>query len=256
MAVFGLLVLLYMQPQQTVEAAAQRPVHLLADIFRSCWYLFTLTLFLLTLTTFRLSPRGSLFGEAVLAAIFYALFHIGWRHGGILSDLLLLEHAATYYPFFILGYWSRKYDVVAWLLRHNYIFALSLVLYVALFSTDIRSLPVPHIVSSALGYGLTPVSAIIVCVYVAASRETETSKIENHLACIGRYTLGIYVLHPFVVMNTDLTSLAPFFASDSNQLVMFLLLFALGYAIVWVCIAAEKLMSVSLWMKKWLFAGR
>lgn len=249
MLLFGLVFAFYMDAQKACTMLWHEPLRLINKAQYNCWYLFTLTLFHATMLMFRLDRRNRFITEALLAAAFYGLFTGGWRRGGVLADALLLEHATTYYPFFVLGYWSRKYQIVPWLLRHNGVFTVSLLCYLLLMGIDIAQLP--KLMKNTVGYFVIPLTAIVCCVYVAARRENDTSFIEKRLQTLGRYTLGIYLIHGFIVCKTDLSALYPPFAGSQNVFVFLIIVLSVSLLVTVATLCLIHLLRISDFLRHW-----
>lgn len=252
--VFGSFLNFCIYPDRVIEACGKGAVQLLIGLSQGPWYLLTLTIFVFTLVPLSFLKKRNFLVELLLVVFFYILFRVGWNIGGVPSQVLRLQWAATFYPYFMLGYWARKYNLVSWLLQRKWLFTLAITAFFLLQCTDIRTFSKPHIVEFACAY-IVPLSAIVVCVYAAAQRENKDSAIERHFAMIGRHTLGIYVLHGCVAKNTDLTMFSPFFANGNNQFLLFVLVLVISYAILWGCICFERLVSVSETLHVWLFGG-
>ncbi len=108
--------------------------------------------------------------------------------------------AFAFWPFFVIGYMSRKYALVAYITRKPWIALLLvsayLVLVVASFSR-IDSLPI------ALDFviALTAISALVAVFHLF---DSSTTFIDRQLLLIGNNTLRIYLYHYFFIRCIDL----------------------------------------------------
>ena len=80
---------------------------------------------------------GELAVDITIAAVTWGLFLIGWKYTAQTNDPLCLLNCGNFYPFFILGVFSRRYGLVGWLQSHNWLYTLSLIGWPLLFFADI-----------------------------------------------------------------------------------------------------------------------
>lgn len=170
--VFGVLFSFYIQQTCTWDNFAKSFHFLAGESKNGYWYFLSLTMFYLTLSVFNICIQKQIFIEIGIAIMFYIVFYIGWRKGGIIGKILSLEHAVCFYPFYVLGYLSRKYNLVNLLLRNNQAFAIALISYIILINLDKNCIP-HSFYSIATRYAM-PTMAIIMCLFVFAKRENES----------------------------------------------------------------------------------
>lgn len=121
--------------------------------------------------------------------------------GGAAGDILCLLNCTDFFPFFILGFFTRKYDLFNRITITNskWLLAVSVAGYLVLFNTV---MPV-HALSTFVDRLLIRLLAVVAICLPAVRREDKRSKIETALEAIGRRTLDIYVIHYFFVTNIN-----------------------------------------------------
>lgn len=135
--------------------------------------------------------------ELLLIAVAEVVFLVGWKTCPLLYQLFCLEHCFFFYPFFMLGYYSRKYDLVKVLKSRNWIFTVSLIGYVCLLNASIDGY-VLRFLSERI---VRPVFAITAITYLFAIRENVENRLEKWLNRIGTKTLDIYIYHGVLIQS-------------------------------------------------------
>lgn len=254
MFVFGTLFSLYMQQEFTWNYLMKTFNFLTEGSKNGYWYFLSLTIFYLTLPILNLCKNRKKFVEIGIATLFYIVFYVGWRKGGTIGEVLSLEHAVCFYPFYILGYLSRKYNLVKLLLKNNWMFTIALVSYLILINLEKEY--IPHNLYSILIRYVTPISAIIMCLFVFARREKDKSIIENQLAFWGKNTLSIYVLHFFIVYKINMETISFLFENNSNTFMQLLLVTVISIIVTYCSLYVGKFLKTSNLIRKYIYFER
>ena len=157
------------------------------------WYLKALAIFV-CLQAVVMKCRN-IWLELLLIAVAELIFLAGWKTCPILHQLFCLEHCFFFYPFFMLGYYARRYGWVEFVKSRNWLFTISLVGFICLLNANIE-IHALRFLSERL---LRPVCAILVITYLFAIREHAENRFERWLNKIGTKTLDIYVYHGLLI---------------------------------------------------------
>ena len=105
------------------------------DMKLGYWYLFVLAFFYLLLTPFRLKLKCDklvikvLIDAGLALGVWIVLFLLSrYVLSKNITNILSLNSCYNLWPFFILGYLFRKWDLTKEIMRRNWIFSVSLVL--------------------------------------------------------------------------------------------------------------------------------
>lgn len=249
---FGTLFSLYMTDSFTIHNLINSSNFLLGESKNGYWYFLSLAIFYSSLFLFQLNKQNKWWYDILISGVIYTIFYYGWRRTGLLSNILCLEHAVCFYPFYILGVLSRKYKIVESLINQNKIFTLALFLYIGLAALEPSHLP--HHLYTIISRFLIPLFAIIVYIYFFATRESKDSKIERQLSLFGTNTLSIYALHYFILYKIDLEVLCPCFNKNNNTFILFLVILFISIIVTY--IYAGNLIKMSNWIRKWIYNER
>lgn len=166
-----------------------RDIDVVATLIGGLWYLKALAIFVcLQAIVVRFKH---LYGELAFIAVLECLFFVGWKTVPFLHQLFCLEHCFFFYPFFMLGYYFRRYKLVECLERKNWIFTISLIAFICLLNVDFAFHPLRFLSERIV----RPTCSILVITYLFAKRENEENKLERWLNVIGTKTLDIYMYH-------------------------------------------------------------
>lgn len=153
------------------------------------WYLKALAIFVCLQAV--LVKCKNVWLELLLIAVAEGMFLVGWKTNPVLHQLFCLEHCFFFYPFFMLGYYSRKYEWVEVVKSRNWLFTLSLIGFVCLLNATFEI----HALRFLSERIVRPTCAIIVTTYLFAIRGNAENQFEKWLNRIGTKTLDIYVYH-------------------------------------------------------------
>lgn len=169
---------------------------LIDTLIGGLWYLKALAIFV-CLQVIIMKSRKLLL-ELLVIVIAECLFLIGWKMNPFLHQLFCLEHCFFFYPFFMFGYYFRKYKLVDALKSRNWLFSLSVIGFICLLSSNFEV----HALTFLSERIVRPVFAILAITYLFASREEQNSKLEQWFNNIGKKTLDIYIYHGTFILGT------------------------------------------------------
>lgn len=186
--VIGWCVVLY-----EVIVLENKNIESLNSLIWGAWYLKTLALFVcLQAILVRYKNIYIELGIVVLAEV---LFLLGWKNSPFLYQLFCLEHCFFFYPFFMLGYYFRRYNWMENIKLKNWMFTVSLIGFFCLLGLHIEN----HALRFLSERIVRPSFAILVFSYLFVVREGQNSKLEHWLSLIGTKTLDIYVYHGLLI---------------------------------------------------------
>ena len=172
-----------------------RDVNVIDTLTGGLWYLKALAFFVCLQAV--LMKCKKIWIELVVIAFAECAFLIGWKTCPILHQLLCLEHCFFFYPFFMMGYYFRRFNLVEMLKAKNWIFTISLIGFICLLNANIE-IHALRFISERI---VRPTLAILTITYLFAIRENENSKVEQWLNNIGTKTLDIYIYHGTFVLG-------------------------------------------------------
>ena len=218
------------------------------------WYLQILTLFYILLLPFHWSNlngggrRSAALKDIVMAMAVYAfLVVINSLLSPGTSSLIGIGQARLYWPYFILGFFSHKYQLTERLMSNNVVMSLSMVFILPaciLYFSGFK-----HI------YNFLSLAFIIVFVYLFKSRESKTSVIERELARIGRGTLDVYIFHYFVISTVHLGAFGQWLENSGNWLFLGIVNVSVSIVIAYVCVGFGQLIRQSKLIEDVLYGG-
>lgn len=205
------------------------------------WYLMSLALLNVSLQLFRLNKYNNKILDLLIVLVTYVVLFMAWRFTAQTIDPLCLLNSTDFYPFFILGYFTSKYNWIEYLKTHNWMFSIALIGYLILFD---RQFPI-HIVDSISERFLVRFCAITVIIMLFVERDNKDSMIEHTLAYMGRKTLDIYVLHYFVVCNINLIIVNAWLQATGNTPLSFVVSLLLAISVTYVSIVLGYILHKS-----------
>lgn len=164
-------------------------VNFVYELTGGLWYLKALAIFVCLQAIFL--KCKSIYCELGVFVFAEILFLVGSRTSPFLNILLCLEQCFFFYPFFVMGYYFRKYNLMNVLKSKNWIFTLSLLAFICLLNINFEI----HLLKWLAKLVIIPFFAVLAIVYLFAVREDKESKIERWLSDIGTKTLDIYMYH-------------------------------------------------------------
>lgn len=208
------------------------------------WYLKSLTIY--TVMLYVITRIRKTWINILLLALSFAMFYVGWRTSPLLNEIFCLEHAVCFSPFFFMGYYFRKYDLLSWATRSEWIFTLSLIGFVVLLFTE---LPIHGLQVLSRQY-VRPTLAILFLTYLFAQRADKNSKIEKWLEWLGTKTLDIYLYHGFFLMSAgfgivNLSELSSWTLATNNHLACLLIIIVISVVLSYISIWIGQLLRCS-----------
>lgn len=190
------------------------------------WYLMTLAVFYVSLSLYRLNVKQKWYIDVALAiAIWGGMFAL-WKYTAQTKDYFCMLNCGNFYPFFILGVMTTKYNLLDKMHKANWLFSLCIVAYAFLFCVDMPF----HALVSLNKHIFLPFCMVYIVVNLFVSRHGATSCWESLLDFVGKRTLDIYVIHYFFINMIHLKDLGINWEGTDNSLFMFIV--AVGLSVV------------------------
>lgn len=244
--IIGLCFSMYIMHIQDLEVIE---TFITSDNKMGYWYLFVLSLFYMTMPLYALNKGNRWWLDMVLAVGIEVVFYIGWMRDDTFADTLCLLNAASFYPFFIMGYMVRKYNMMDWLRKQNWIFTLSLLTFIVLFAFE----PKNHAMHTLSWRLIQPITGILICLYFFEKRENESSLLESQLSFIGKHTLDVYVLHYFIVFSINLKVIGLWLKETDNALLATTLAIVITVPVTYCSVYAGKFIRKSKFVNEIVF---
>lgn len=185
-------------------------IGLVADFFlndghNGYWYLLTLTLFYLLLLPFRYKERltTSKTLDILLALAIWVAAYFSTGIDSVIISALNPWAVFAYWPFFMIGFFCRKYSLLPYITGKTWLTVLLLLAYLLLLIISfpqIKHLPLIIDFTSAV----LAIAALVALFYHFSDSQTF---IDRQLLLIGGNTLQIYIYHYFFIRFIDLSFL-------------------------------------------------
>lgn len=190
------------------------------------WYLMTLAVFYVSLSLYRLNVKQKWYIDVALAiAIWGGMFAL-WKYTAQTKDYFCMLNCGNFYPFFILGVMTTKYNLLDKMHKANWLFSLCIVAYAFLFCVDMPF----HALVSLNKHIFLPFCMVYIVVTLFVDRHGAMSYGEKILDFVGKRTLDIYVIHYFFIKMIHLKDLGINWEVTDNSLLMFIV--AVGLSVV------------------------
>lgn len=206
------------------------------------WYLMVLTISYFLLLPFQISNNkrnGTYIAiDIILALCIYFILNLVIRILPLnIVDTLGLGLVCAYWPYFILGYITRKYTLTKWLMSHNIIMSLAMIIII----------PASIMYFSSHGhmYNLIALAFIVILMYLFKQREERTSIIEQELSRFGKGSLNIYIFHYFVINYINLSTVGDWLVSSGNLLISALLNISISIIVAYIAYGFGHLIQQS-----------
>ena len=203
------------------------------------WYLLTLTIFYLLLMPFRAHwfSSGSLVGaflvDSVMAVALWLVLFISVDTSNVVIAALNPWGAFAYWPFFIIGFLLRKYDLISYIVCKKWLAILLVLAYLTLLIVSFRSIDsLPLILDFSIA--LTAIAALVALFSLFSHSNTF---VDRQMLLIGNSTLDIYIYHYFFIRLIDLE-----FLKSQNILVCLVVTIALTIAITYCSMAVGRIL--------------
>lgn len=217
------------------------------------WYLKALAIFVCIQAV--LVKCKNVMLEWIIIAIAECMFLVGWKLSPLLHELFCLEHCFFFYPFFMMGYYFRRYNIMEVVKSKNWMFTISLVGFICLLNANIEI----HALRFLSERIVRPTFAILAISYLFVIREDKNTQIEEWLNRIGTKTLDIYMYHSFFLSGSfvifDLQGLKNYEMINSNPIIYLILAMLVTFFLSYVSIAIGYLVRKSDFLGKIVYGN-
>lgn len=222
----------------------------ISSFIDGAWYLKCMALF--CCIQFIIIKLKQVWQELLVCAVCYGLFMFGWKHNGFLNQLMVLEHCICFFPFFVLGYYVRRYNALEYIKDKNLIYTIALIGYLCLLFCNIEN----HLLMNICDRFVRPTLAIIAIVYLFMQREGHESRLESWLSNIGKQTLDIYIYHGFFILGAlqiNITFVKSWTIATGNHLLCLSVAIAISVLLAYISIYIGKFVRTSEIMRKLVY---
>ena len=202
------------------------------------WYLLSLTIFYILLLSFNLNTTKnkcySIIIDIIISNIIWGIFYIAMGIDNIAIEVLNPWGGLTFWPFFIIGYLIRKYNILHFLTDYFYLTILFIAVYLTLVVNLISRLNnLPIFLEFLIAF-----IAIFALIGIFHQFDSSNNWLNRQLLFIGNSTLEIYVFHYFFIrfINID-------FLIGKNIMLELLIITLLTITIVYCSMAIGKAMK-------------
>lgn len=166
------------------------------------------------------------------------------------DDILCIGNCVAMWPFFMLGYFTRKYKLLKYLERYSIIVTLSIAAFILTYS-------IIAFYGNTLGrYNkIAGLCMIIFITYLFAKRENYNSYIEDQLAVLGRHSLEIYIFHYFFIYNLNLGFVQSWALDTHNGYLLMLALMIISIVITYMSIVVGWIFHQEKWCQRIIYGG-
>lgn len=150
-----------------------------------------------------------------------------WKTFAQTRDYFCLLNCGNFYPFFILGVFTTKYQLLEKLKSANWLFSLCVIAYAIVFCVE---MPV-HGLDSLNRHIFMPFCMVVIVVSLFMHRHGQSSRIERMLEALGKRTLDIYMIHYFFVSQISLHAIGNSLETTKNSLLLFIIVFFMSIVV-------------------------
>ncbi len=228
-----------------------RDMDMVSTLTGGLWYLKALAIFVF-LQAILLKCRN-IWLELLVIVLAEAMFLVGWKTNPFLHQLFCLEHCFFFYPFFMIGYYFRRYNLVESLKSRNWIFTISVIGFICLLNAHFET----HALRFLSDRVVEPVFAILAITYLFATREDKNSWMEGWLNKIGTRTLDIYMYHGSFILGAfscfNLKMLKQNEVITANPIIYIFIAFLITLVLVYISMAIGALVRKSSLLEKVIY---
>lgn len=210
------------------------------------WYLVTLAVYYISLSVFRFNRKNRWYIDVLLAIFIWSVYFVLWKLFGQMTDCFCMLNSCKFFPFFILGAFSAKYNLLEMLKKNKWLFSLCIVGYIVLFYVD---MPL-HVFDSLNKNVLLPLCMVVIVIMLFLRRQNKSSFVERILEYVGRKTLDVYVIHYFFINYIHLKKYANVLMILDNSLLTFLLVLFLSIGVTFLAIFVGNILHYAKWIEK------
>lgn len=220
-----------------------REIDIEETLIGGLWYLKALAIFVCIQAV--LVKCKNVMLEWIIIVIAESLFLVGWKLSPFLHELFCLEHCFFFCPFFMMGYYCRRYNLMEVVKSKNWMFTISLVGFICLLNANIEI----HALRFLSERIVRPTFAILAISYLFAVREDKNSQFEAWLNRIGTKTLDIYMYHCIFLFGTfavfDMKGIKTIEIMNLNPIIFLLIALVVTIILSYVSIAIGNLVRRS-----------
>lgn len=226
------------------------------DMFNSFWegYWYLKSLAIYSLLQILIHKCNKVVFELSICIIAYILFGFGWKLIPSLNYIFSFEYEVCFFPFFVFGYYSKRYNIPTKIMEHNTIFTFSIISYLILFFVKDWT---NNFLFNIVGRFLLPICFIIFCLYIFMKREGDSSVLERWFEKIGRKTLDIYLYHMILMSTLSIYMFDTFWSwatSTGNQFFCLLLIIPLAVVVIYLSLGIGYVVRQSDCLRKLIYA--
>ena len=188
------------------------------------WYLMTLAVFYVSLCLYRLNVKNKWYVDVAMAIGIWGGYIVLWKTFAQTRDYFCLLNCGNFYPFFMLGVFTTKYQLLEKLKSANWLFSLCIIAYAIVFCVEMPT----HGLDSLNRHIFMPFCMVTVVVSLFMHRHGQSSLIERTLEALGKRTLDIYMIHYFFVSQISLRAIGNSLETTENSLLLFIAVFIIS----------------------------
>lgn len=206
------------------------------------WYLLVLSFFYVLLLLFhrnaeRKNKNGFIYDITVFIGVYVVILALKYLLPRVYGNIVCIGQCAYHWPWFIGGYLARKYQVLNYFMKNNWIFSMTLILY--LMALAFFEAGYYHI------YMIASMFAIPTFVYIFRQRQHNGNIVEKELTRLGRCSLDIYIYHFFMVKALFLNDFGTWVSGTDNYLLELGIDIVLAIAIGYSCVLISNILHKS-----------
>lgn len=160
------------------------------------------------------------------------LFRITWD-----VDWFSLSVFSSFWPYFMLGYIFRKYELVNYLADKNLLFSFALISYIPFVYLYCKR---GHVFMH-----LAALSIINSLLFLSSKRENDVSFAESILGYIGKSSLDVYLFHFFFLNTINLNMVGKWFNMTNNFFIEFIIVLTIAIIVSFLCVLISRVLHKS-----------
>lgn len=228
-------------------------------------YWFTLVLFEMFLVYFSTSfiwkhISQKYYSLAIIGSIVFVFAITVPLEGTSISKWLVFGFFRQFYPFFVVGLLTRKYqEKFLYIMSKDYVVTslifLSILLAIIFHKLDLVNTNISLFSVLMKIEGVVMLFVVFNCFFSTRSFWSKENRFAYVFRWVGRRTLDIYMLHYFFVFPT-ITSLKQFLVSNPNEILILLIASFFTIIIMAMSLLISSILRTSNFLSNWLFGVR